>query len=174
MTHWDKYPHIWKTKAEFFTWLRGALRKAVWEYYPVKLDFKTKNCFSPPTGYTGKGKKGNYCALTGEWTMTSNLEVDHIHGNMPLSEYEHILPFIEHLLAFKENMQLVSKEAHKIKSYAERMGITYEEATAEKKAIKIIKEKKDWRYLLEEGIEPSKNQAGRRKQIVENILNGGK
>src|SRR5690554_3110739 len=125
---WELYPHIWKTKSSFFTWLRGCLRRAVWEKYPPKLEFKNEVCTPPPEGIITRAKTGAFCALTGEWEGKSKLEVDHIVGNASLKDWEDVLSFIQHLCAPKENMQLVKKEAHKIKSYAERKGISFEEA----------------------------------------------
>lgn len=141
---WEQYPEIWKTKSEFFTWLRGALRREVWSKYPPKLAFKNKNCTKPPEEYKGKAKSGAYCALSNKWVNKSNLEVDHIKGNVSLRSWEDLLPFVRHLCASEDNMQLVSKEAHKIKSYAEKNNITFEQAELEKYLIQIIdKEPRD-------------------------------
>jgi hypothetical protein len=165
---WELYPHIWKTKAAFFSYVRGALRRALWEKYPVKLEFKNETCTPPPLGYTGRAKSGTDCALTGEWEGKSKLEVDHIEGNKSLREWEDVLPFVQHLCTTKDNMQLVKKEAHKIKSYADRQGITFEEAVIIKDAIAICKgDEKGW--LSGRGIMPESNAKLRRIQ-VENYL----
>jgi len=87
-----KYPSVWKTRAAFFSWLRGGLRRAVWEKYPPKLMFKNAQCLPPPEGYTGKAKSGKPCALTGEWTGKSKLEVDHLVGEASLRCIEDIAP----------------------------------------------------------------------------------
>ena len=133
------YPDIWKTKAAFFSWLRGQLRRALWERYPPKLKFKNENCHTPPKGMQTKAKSGAYCALSGQWTGKSQLEVDHIVGNVSLNDWDDFVPFCQHLLTTTNKMQLVSKEAHKIKSYAERYNITFEEAIIEKKVIAFNK-----------------------------------
>lgn len=99
----------------------------------------------------------------------SAAEIDHIKGHVSLQDWEDVLPFIQHLCASKENMQYVDKEAHKIKSYAERMGISFEEALAIKQAIYLCKNKLDKQWLIERGINPASNESGRRKQI-ERIL----
>ena len=64
-------------------------------------------------------------------------------------------------------MQLVSKEAHKIKSYAEKMGISFEEASYIKEAISLVKDKKDVAWIKEKGYTPATSSAKRRLQIVE-------
>lgn len=137
---WEWYPHIWKTEASFWSYLRGALRRGIWEKSPVKLDFKNTVVDTPPDDYTGKAKSGQYCALSGVWTGKSRGEVDHKDGHKSVLSEEDILPFIKHLVPHPDNMQFVDKEAHKIKSYAERKGITFEEAQKEKAAIEKQKQ----------------------------------
>lgn len=138
---WEEYPHIWKTEAAFWAYLRGSLRRAVWEKSPIKLDFKNSQMIPPPKGYTGRGKKGQYCALTGEWEMTSKLQVDHVEGEMSLTSWDDVLPFLLHLIPKSfDDMQLVTIEAHKIKSHLERYGEkkgleTFEQAKADKMVI---------------------------------------
>lgn len=166
---WIEAPHLWPTKAAFFAFLRGNLRRAVWEKWPLKFEFKNGICEPPPPGYTGRAKSGYYCALTGVWVGKSAAEIDHIAGHVSLQDWDDVEPFVRHLCASKENMQYVDKEAHKIKSYAERMGITFDEALATKKAISLCKNKLDKQWLIDHGVDPASNEAGRRKQI-ERIL----
>jgi hypothetical protein len=168
---WVWYPEVWPTKSKFFTWLRGSLRNAVWNRSPIKIIFKNETCSNPPAGYEGRAKSGTYCALSGVWEGKSKLEVDHIEGNVPINNEEDILEFLKHLIPAPNTLQLVTKEAHKIKSYAEKQGITYEEAAAEKKAIEIIKSKKDKEWLKERGITPAGSGPKRREQIVETLKN---
>lgn len=138
---WEDYPEVWPTKAMFFSWLRGALRRYAWAKHPIKFKFKNEVCGPPPKGYTGKARSGAYCALTGVWTGKSQLEVDHKEGHASLNDWDDIEGFVMHLVRFrKEDLQLVSKEAHKVKSYAERMGISFDEAVLEKKVIAFTKQ----------------------------------
>lgn len=171
MNPWEEAPHIWPTKSSFFTFLRGALRRAVWEKWPLKLEFKNQVCESPPEDYKGRAKSGAYCALSGEWIGKSAGEIDHLIGHVSLKDWQDVLPFIQHLCASKESMQFVSKEAHKIKSYAERMGITYEQAVVEKSIIAICKAKKDVQFLNEHGIVPASNATKRKQQVREVLEN---
>ena len=169
---WEWYPEVWSSKSKFFTWLRGCLRNAVWNKSPIKIIYKNENCSKPPSDYTGKAKTGAYCALSGVWEGKSKLEVDHIEGNVSLLTEEDVLIFIKHLIPPPNSLQLVTKEAHKIKSLSERQGVSYEQAEATKKAILIVKEKRDKEWLLSKGITPAKNQKQRREQIVEVLMNG--
>ena len=134
----DNHRDIWPTDAAFFTWLRGAMRKAIWQFHPIKLKYKKSCVQPPPPEYTGRAKGLIQCALTGEWVGQSMAEVDHVVGNVSMSNVDDILPFLMHLALPKE-LQCVSKEAHKVKSYAERMGISFEEALIEKRAIALVK-----------------------------------
>ena len=136
---WEAYPDVWPTKAKFFSWLRGALRRAVWSHYPGRIKFKNAHCGSPPEGYTGRAKSGAYCSISGEWANKSSLEVDHIKGEASLKEWSDVESFVRHLCPTDDNMQLVTKNAHKVKTYAERMNITYAEAVIEKKVILFSK-----------------------------------
>lgn len=166
---WELYPHFWKTEAQFWTYLRGCIRRGLWEKSPIKLDFKNKNCSKPPEGYTGRAKSGAYCALSKKWEGKSKLEVDHVEGNVSLGCWEDVLPFIQHMVPPPDNMALVTKEAHKIKSYAEKMGITFEEAVVQKKAIEIQKGD-DKLWLKNRGCVPETNAKKRREQIVNVLL----
>lgn len=170
---WVWYPEIWTTKSKFFTWLRGCMRQAVWNKSPIKITFKNNACSSPPEGYQGRAKSGAYCALSGEWEGKSKLEIDHIEGNVPINDESEILEFLKHLIPPPNSLQCVTKEAHKIKSYAEREGLDYHEATAVKKAIQLEKEKKDKAFIIDKGKLPAKNAKERRKQLVRLILEGG-
>ncbi len=168
---WEEYPHIWKTEAAFWSYIRGALRRGLWEKSPIKLDFKNKACTPPPKGYTGRAKSGSYCALTNEWTGKSKTEVDHKKGHMRLLSWEDVLDFVLHLVPPPDSLQLVDKEAHKIKSYAERTGMSFEEALIEKKAIDVCKgDDKGW--LVAKGVTPASNAKLRRQQIKEVLTNG--
>lgn len=172
MEPWEEYPEIWKTKSAFFSWLRGGLRRAIWEKYPPKIVFKNNKCDVPPESYIGKAKSGTYCALTGEWVPKSYLEVDHIKGNVSLREWEDTLPFVKHLCGSMDNFQLVSKEAHKIKSYAERKNISFDEAYVEKTAIKLINEGTDKDFFISRGLEVPKKKD--RREAIIHILNAEK
>lgn len=132
---WEWYPDIWATEAKFWVWLRGSLRRAVWNKSPIKITFKNGVCKPPPEGYNGKAKSGAYCALSGKWEGKSKLEIDHISGNVSLKNEEDILGFIQHLIPPPDSLQAVTKEAHKIKSYSESRGLDFKEAVAIKKAI---------------------------------------
>lgn len=172
---WELYSEHWKTESAYMSWVRGGLRRYLWSKNPVKLDFIKENRIKIPNP-NPKGKVaevwGGVCALTGETFVIGDMEVDHKSGNHSLKTMDDLLPFFEGIvMVTKEDLQLVSKEAHKIKSHAEKQGITFEQAKAEKEAIQIIKDKKDKEWLLDKGVTPENNQSKRREQIVKYLLN---
>lgn len=164
---WEEYPELWKTEAEWWSFLRGCLRRGLWEKSPIKLKFKNENCSKPPEDYTGRAKSGTYCALTGEWTGKSALEVDHVEGHVSLLSWEDVIPFINHLVPEKGSLQLVSKEAHKVKSYSERMGIDFEEALLTKLVIDLEKKKMLSDFIESKGHVPKSNSKLRREQAIQ-------
>ena len=171
---WEIYPHIWKTESAFMSWIRGGIRRSLWNRHPVKLEFIKQNRVKIPNpNPKGKVDKvwGGVCALTGETHVIANLEVDHQKGNHSLQTLKDVEQFISGIVNITlEDLQFVSKEAHKIKSYAEKQGISFEEAKIEKEVIEIIKQKKDKEYCIEHNLVVESTQALRRKAIVAHKL----
>lgn len=168
MERWEEYPHIWKSKSEYYQWLRGHFRR-IWSRYPLKIEFKKKNSYLPPDDYVGRAKKLGTCVLCGEKNIPiSKLEVDHIHTAGGFDSKESAFDwFWNNLLCDESNMQLVHKDCHKIKSYADRMGIDFQSALIEKKAISLIKNKQDIAWLKDNNIIPESNTKKRKLQIIE-------
>ena len=136
----EQHPDLFPTEASFWSYLRGCLRRGLWNKSPMKHRFKSSQMSPPPEDYKGRGKKGAYCELTGEWQMTSKMEVDHKDGHKSLLSEDDIVPYVIHLLASgNQELAVVDKEAHKIKSYAERKGISFEEAKVEKEIIQKMR-----------------------------------
>ena len=165
--------HVWKTESSFMSWLRGGIRR-IWAKHPVKLDFIKQNRVKIPNpNPNGRVKTvwGGKCALTGEYFVLNELECDHKVGNHSLKTLDDLVPFVKGIVMITlDDLQLVSKEAHKIKSYAEKQGISFEEAKIEKEVIEIIKQKKDKAYLQERQLPVSSTQSARRATIVEHKL----
>ena len=171
---WEIYPHIWATESAYMSWLRGGIRRYLWSKNPVKLEFIKQNRVKIPNpNPKGKVKEvwGGVCALTGNIFPIGNMEVDHKEGNHSLKTLDDLVPFVKGIVMITlDDLQLVSKEAHKIKSYAEKQGISFEEAKIEKEVIEIIKQKKDKAYCVEHNLVVESNQALRRKVIVAHKL----
>lgn len=173
--------HVWKSESAYFTWLRGSIRRAMWSKNPVKLEFIKQNRVKIPNpNPRGKVKEvwGGVCALTGNTYVIGDMEVDHISGNHSLKSLDDLVPFVKGIVMVTlDDLQLVSKEAHKIKSYAEKQGISFEEAKAEKTAIELIKKGVDKQFLIDHNVKAENigsTQVVRRKQIVELLLEQNK
>ena len=175
---WTKNPLIWKTEAKYWAWLRGNLRRSLWEKNPIKITFKNAQCSPPPKGVETRAKTGAYCALEkDQWVGKSKLQCDHIIGNVSLKCVDDILPFVMHLLPQDfNNLQLVGKEAHTVKSYAERYNITYEEAKIRKRVIQLVKLSLDKqnKQLLQWFNADDISNAAKRKRAYTTLVKDGK
>lgn len=168
---WELYPTIWKTKAAFFTYLRGHLR-LLWSRYPAKLKWKQSKLVTPPKGYTGRAKKLGQCHYCGEWHAASHLEVDHVKQAGACSSWETAQQFLRNLLDCNDNWVLADKVCHKIKSYSEAHDMTFEQARVAKDVIERCKQKVDIQVaqLKQLGYNDTSNAEKRKKAWTE-ILN---
>tara|TARA_Y100001973_G_scaffold43539_1_gene64812 strand:+ start:523 stop:1056 length:534 start_codon:yes stop_codon:yes gene_type:complete len=171
MNPWEEHPTIWKTKGAFMSYLRGGIRRSLWNRSPVKLEFLKQNRVQIPNP-NPKGRVpmvwGGLCALCNELHVLKDIEVDHRTGNHALSELGHLQAFVEAIVCVTfDQLQLVCKPCHKAKSYAEKQGISFEEAKATKIAIELCKTKQDAKWLSERGLIPEKSAPKRRTQIIE-------
>lgn len=173
----EKYPRIWKSRSAVMSWLRGGIRRALWNRCPQKVEFIKKHRIRIPNpNPRGKVKEiwGGVCGLTGEVLPLNLIEIDHKSGNNSLTSLDDIQSFIEAIaLATEDDLMMVSKEAHRAKTHAERRGISFEEALAEKEIIAREKDKSLIPFLLENGYTDSsvgKNAKIRRQQALEILM----
>jgi len=172
---WDNYPHIWKTKSAFMSWLRGGIRRSLWSRSPIKLEFIKKNrkmIENPKKGSRCKPQVwGANCCSCGKDYVLKDIEVDHKVGNHSLREISDIEKFIMGIVMVSEkDLQLVCKPCHKIKTHAEKYGLSFEEAVKEKKLISYGKLKTDEQIkILESHGKPSTNIIVRKKSFMEII-----
>lgn len=139
---WELYPGIWKSKAAFFAYLRGGLR-LIWSRFPPKLEWKKGQMSpTPPAGYKGRGKTFGKCHYCSDIFTASSLEVDHVHQAGTCNSWDTAQEFLHNLLDCNDNWVLACKPCHKVKSYAERMGTSFETALVEKRVIDIMKKGK--------------------------------
>lgn len=136
---WEAYPKIWKSKSAFLTYLRGAIRKALWSRYPPKIEWKNSQCTKPPENYIGKAKSGANCHYCNEWFAKSHLEVDHVQQAGGFQDIDGLSQWISKLIDVNNNWVLACKPCHKIKSYAERTDMSMEDARLEKEIIAFKK-----------------------------------
>ena len=95
----EKYPHIWKSKASFMSYLRGGIRRAAWMKHPVKLEFiKSNRQRIPNPNPKGKAAEvwGGECNVCKNLFVQSQLAVDHIREfSATLKEIKDIQSFVE-------------------------------------------------------------------------------
>ena len=100
-----------------------------------------------------------------------DFQVDHIHAAKQLQCFDDIPLFVFRLIYVKEeDLRMVCKLCNSILAYADKQGISFEEAKAEKEAIALCRAKKDKAWLKKRKIEPESTVAKRRKQIVKILL----
>lgn len=173
---WEDPNSIWKNQSEYFSWLRGAIRR-IWSDYPLRKEWK-KQSLRPVTPEEKKSKKFHpstknvgQCVYCKEWFPGSKLECDHKVSSDGCRDYESAEKFLWYCAAITSDEVVLScKPCHKIKSYSERYDMTFQEALATKQAIAIAKEGCDKEWLVERQIKPESNQKKRREQIIEHLM----
>lgn len=170
---WEIPESPWKTEAAFMSYVRSGIRKSLWNRYPVKTIFMKANRVRGINPKTGKECWGGFCYLTGEFFAQADLELDHRQGGHSLKTLDDASNFLKGMLYVDfDDLAFVSKEAHKIKSYAERMGITFEEAKAEKRVIALMKDKKKVDKILIQHKLPCNNDKTRKEGLRKLIKEG--
>lgn len=177
---WNDFPSMWATKAKYFKWLSGQIRSAS-THYPIKTEFKknAKRLLTPEERGSGRfhanTQKVGDCNICGGSFKDDDLEVDHkecsdgCHDNATAESY------LWHCLGAVTSMyQLLCKPCHKVKSYAEKYGMSFEDARIEKEMIKICKGKgcpeKVW--LIKRGVVPEGSKPKRKDQVREVLKQG--
>jgi hypothetical protein len=128
---------IWKTKAEFFKYIRGTLRMG-WKRYPLKIEYR--NSMVIPN-FEGSGvtnprvKKVGKCEICQNWFPQSALETDHIKPCGTIRDWETAGTFLHNMFCDKDNLRLLCCECHGQITYAERMGMSMEDAIIEKQCV---------------------------------------
>jgi len=86
------------------------------------------------SGVTSKRVKSvGQCQICSEWFANSSLQVDHATPAGSIgNSWEGYFNWFYDLLADQSNMQLVCKPCHLIKTHADRLGVSFEEAKIKK------------------------------------------
>jgi hypothetical protein len=172
---WVEHSKIWKTESAFMSWVRGGIRSGLWKKHPVKLEFLKQNTELMVNTNTRSMKRfpmvaAARCVICKELHSKSIIEVDHKIGNSSLRSMDDVRSFIESMIMVSfDDLQLVCKSCHKIKTHAEKKGITFKQAKVEKLAIEVCKGSTDavQAFLRERGYTPAGNAAKRRLQVIE-------
>ena len=160
----------WKTESAFYGWIRGILRKG-WSRHPVKLEYIKQNRKRIPNpNVNGRVSEvwGMTCQQCGNDFVQSQIEIDHLNPASSLRCKEDIQGFVERLLFITfDDIEAVCLECHAIRTFSQKQGISFEEASMEKIALDLIKKKMDKDWLDAHGITPQSSAEKRRIQIVE-------
>lgn len=148
--------------------VRSAVRKA-WMFHPTKMSLLYKNTV-PDTDTKSRTKWLFPCNICGGLFKGADVQVDHIKGEHSLLCYEDIPHFAKSVLGVSwADLQILCKEDHEIKTYAERWGLTFEQARGEKEVIAVAKltAPRQRKWLTARKIKPASNKDGRVVQIRE-------
>jgi 5-methylcytosine-specific restriction endonuclease McrA len=176
---WELYPHIWKTEAMYLSWIRGGIRRYLWSKNPVKLEFVKENRIQIPNPSKRKGAKpfiwGGRCEICKKFFPSPQMEVDHKTGEHSLKKVSDIQKFVEGIVfVSKEDLAFLCKPCHKIKTNAERKGLTQEESAIDKEAIRICKGKADVvkSWITKHGEVPERTVPLRKAQVLRMLTEG--
>lgn len=171
----------WKTEGAFISWVRGVLRKG-WKNHPVKIEYlnsrkKRITNTNPKSMKTHPQVWGYVCEQCGQEHKADNIEVDHageVQGKFTC--FDEIQGYAEHLfLVDFDSLEVCCKPCHSIRSLAQSLGMSFEDATLEKEIIAICKKPakeilafcQDYGYNATQLSNPVK-----RREAVTNILRG--
>lgn len=141
---WEQCPDVWKTKAAFFQWIRGQMRRA-WSRHPVKVSYMSNHRVRVPLGKKTKKNPtglvwGCRCEHCNNLFKQTECEVDHIEEAGGFKDWENFDKWMHKLMHINwDSIRIVCKTCHRIISYAARMGITFDEAKLEKEVIRFTK-----------------------------------
>jgi len=150
--------------------VRSAIR-STWMKSNTKLAYLYMNTI-PDMDDSTRTKWLVRCEICGEAFKLNDIEIDHKSGNHSFTKVEDFKSYFDNILMVGfDDLQILCKEDHAIKTLQERMGITWEDAVIEKQVIALCKSKKDKAWLKGRGVVPASNEEKRRSQIRE-ILKG--
>lgn len=185
--NWDYFTHIWSTESKYLSWVRGQIRQ-IWKNSPQRSEFiKSRKQRLPAydeNGETLKYKNGKeklfvayVCECCGtvcydkDGTKNSKTyAVDHKQGNHSLISFDDAPGFFDSILRVRlEDLQILCKDCHDIKTYAEKYDISLLEAGFIKTAIALEKSKEDKQFFIDRNLTVPSNAVKRREGLV-NIL----
>jgi 5-methylcytosine-specific restriction endonuclease McrA len=106
------------TEARYWQFIRSVLRRATISY-PVIQQVKKE------ASKTVKGKRHTYeykCAKCLKWKMGKETAVDHIEPAGSLKGYADLPGFVERLFCEADNLQVLCKDCHDVKTKEDRDG----------------------------------------------------
>jgi len=177
---WEEYPQFWKTESAFLAWMRGGIRRYLWAKNPVKLEFvkKARVMIQNPNVKLRKGRPkvwGGVCEICKKEFILKNMEVDHRTGEYSLRKVTDVQSFVEGIVFVRmEDLALLCKPCHKIKTHSERYEMSHEDAAIAKQAILICKGKADVvkSWIIAHGETPERTVTERKAQVLRMLKEG--
>jgi 5-methylcytosine-specific restriction endonuclease McrA len=106
------------TTARYFTFIRSGLRK-MWSKYPVR--YQVLNDARRPFSGSDKRTKWEYqCKGCKNYFKAKDVQVDHIESAGSLKCYEDLPTFVSRLFCEADNLQVLCKPCHHVKTQEER------------------------------------------------------
>jgi 5-methylcytosine-specific restriction endonuclease McrA len=137
----NEHSDVWKTKAAYFSWLRGGIRRAIWLHHPVKLEFIKANRIRVAGKKAGSTCYGGVCCICKNKFKADMLQVDHKQGNHSLRNMDDLSSFLRAMaVVTMDDLQYICKGCHTIRSYSEKHNVSFDEAKLIKQAIELEKD----------------------------------
>ena len=152
--------------------VRGAIRNA-WMKSDVKLAYLYMNTI-PDMDNSTRTKWLCRCEMCGELFKLTDVEIDHRSGNHSFTKIEDFEKYFNNILMVGfDDLQILCKDDHAVKTLSESLGITIEEARVEKQVIALCKLKASQQdaFLAKHNVVCAKNAVARRNAIRE-VLKG--
>lgn len=148
--------------------VRSAIRSA-WIKSDVKLAFMYSRTI-PDMDNSTRTKWLYECEICRGMFKEVDIEVDHKEGHhkfTKLSEFENYFNRI--LMVRAEDLQVLCKGCHSVKTLSESQGITFEQAAILKRSIEVEKKgvKQTVDFLKSNGYTPASSKDKRRLQLIE-------
>ena len=151
--------------------VRGAIRSA-WMKSDVKLAYLYMNTI-PDMDDKTRTKWLVKCEMCGELFKLTDVEIDHKFGNHTFTKVEDFENYFNNILMVGfDDLSILCKEDHAVKTLAESQGISIESARLEQKVIAICKQpaKLIDAYLAENGVIGYAKNKDARRNAVRNVL----
>jgi hypothetical protein len=151
--------------------VRGAVRQA-WMKSDVKLAYLYMNTI-PDMDDKTRTKWLVKCEMCGELFKLTDVEIDHKFGNHTFTKVEDFENYFNNILMVGfDDLSILCKEDHAVKTLAESQGISIESARLEKKVIAICKQpaKIIDAYLAENGVTRYAKNKDARRDTVRKLL----
>ncbi|AUR84844.1 C2H2-type zinc finger protein [Vibrio phage 1.063.O._10N.261.45.C7] len=161
------------SESKLCTQLRSSVRQ-VWMRHPVKISYIMKMSY-PDMNPSTRTKWLIDCEQCKGTFKTSDIQCDHIKGEHSLKTLEDVVPFATSILGVShDDLQILCVPCHEAITYAERYGMSLEDAFKEKEVISKLKQSvaKQKAELKKGGFKPAEtSNEEKRRNCYRKLLN---